>query len=114
MAEQRDVTALLLALLLAEGRREGFDRSDCSNGPDEYGNWPCEPQRLFGSDEAECQTCGRVATWKERLYGVKIGRGTITRWKGAPITSRSMAAHCAFVIEEWTGERGEIVEIADA
>jgi hypothetical protein len=97
--------------LFADARREAFDHSECGNGPDEYGNWPCEPQVIFGSNDAECQTCGRVAAWKAPAYGVKITRGTVTRWKDEPISSRAMAAHCAGVIEEWTGERGEIVEV---
>lgn len=51
--------------LFADARREAFDRGDCTNGPDEYGNYPCEPHVLFGANEAECQTCGRVAAWGE-------------------------------------------------
>ncbi len=47
----------------AECRCAVFDRADCTNGPDEDGNWPCDPAVLFGSREAECQTCGRVAAW---------------------------------------------------
>ena len=33
-------------------------RMDCPNGPDEEGNWPCDPQGYFGA--LECQVCGRV------------------------------------------------------
>jgi hypothetical protein len=33
-------------------------RMDCPNGPDEDGNWPCDPKGYFGV--AECQVCGRV------------------------------------------------------
>jgi len=40
-----------------------FYRGDCSNGPDEDGNWPCDPKVLFGLNEAECQVCGRIAAW---------------------------------------------------
>lgn len=46
-------------------RQDAFARSDCGNGPDEYGNWPCDPQVAFGGQFAECQTCGRVAAWGE-------------------------------------------------
>ncbi len=44
-------------------RCAAFDRGDCTNGADEDGNWPCDPQVLLGCREAECQTCGRVAPW---------------------------------------------------
>lgn len=33
----------------------------CPNGPDEHGNYPCEPKGYFGI--AECQVCGRIGTW---------------------------------------------------
>jgi hypothetical protein len=54
-------------------RVELFDRSDCPNGPDEYGNWPCDPQVLLGGHEAECQVCGRVAAWGETKERTKPG-----------------------------------------
>ncbi len=56
---------------VSKARREAFDRSDCTNGPDEYGNWPCDPRVLYGDDQAECQTCGRVAAWKEMECGAR-------------------------------------------
>lgn len=37
--------------------------NECTNGPDEMGNWPCDPQGYFGV--AECQVCGRVGAWPE-------------------------------------------------
>lgn len=48
-------------------RVEAYDIDDCPNGPDEYGNWPCEPKVLLGGGWAECAICGRVAAWN---YGV--------------------------------------------
>jgi hypothetical protein len=42
----------------------GFDRSECGNGPDEHGEWPCDPQVAFGGAVAECSVCGRVARWE--------------------------------------------------
>jgi hypothetical protein len=39
------------------------EKGECANGPDEHGNWPCDPQVLFGGKLAECQVCGRVAAW---------------------------------------------------
>lgn len=47
----------------AECRCAAFDRGDCTNGPDEHGNWPCDPKVISGLDEAECQACGRVAAF---------------------------------------------------
>jgi hypothetical protein len=38
-------------------------QSDCPNGPDEYGNWPCDPQGYFGV--YECQVCGRVGVIRD-------------------------------------------------
>jgi hypothetical protein len=50
-------------VVFASARVALFDKGDCPNGPDEDGDWPCDPQVLFGGREAECQTCGRVAAW---------------------------------------------------
>lgn len=44
-------------------RREAYDIGGCPNGPDGYGNYPCDPKVLYGSRLAECQVCGRVAAW---------------------------------------------------
>ena len=52
-------------------RQEAYDLGTCPNGPDEYGNWPCDPKVLFGGGYAECQVCGRVAAW---------GRETTKAW----------------------------------
>jgi hypothetical protein len=38
---------------------------DCPNGPDEYGNWPCDPKGYFGV--AECQVCGRVGLMRPEV-----------------------------------------------
>jgi hypothetical protein len=43
--------------------------SDCPNGPDEEGNWPCDPQGYFGV--MECQVCGRVGVLRAGLEGPK-------------------------------------------
>lgn len=53
---------------LDTARREAYDREGCTNGPDEQGNWPCDPQVIYGADEAECQVCGRIAAWKEARH----------------------------------------------
>jgi hypothetical protein len=37
---------------------------DCPNGPDEDGNWPCDPQGYGGV--AECQVCGRVGVFRNQ------------------------------------------------
>lgn len=50
----------------ARSRKTAFDHNGCTNGPDEEGNWPCDPLVVFGGTEAECQVCGRVAAWDER------------------------------------------------
>ncbi len=39
-------------------------RGECPNGPDEYGNWPCDPKGYFGV--AECQVCGFIGKWPGR------------------------------------------------
>jgi hypothetical protein len=39
------------------------DMSECPNGPDEDGNWPCNPKGYFGV--AECQVCGWIGAWSE-------------------------------------------------
>jgi hypothetical protein len=49
--------------LFADARRDAYDRGGCPNGPDEHGDYPCDPKVLFGLREAECQVCGRVAAW---------------------------------------------------
>ena len=41
--------------------QEASELSDCPNGPDEDGNWPCDPKGYFGV--AECQTCGQIGQW---------------------------------------------------
>lgn len=35
----------------------------CTNGPDEHGHYPCDPQILFSGDwtVSECQACGRFS-----------------------------------------------------
>lgn len=50
---------------LREARQDAFDKSDCGNGPDEYGNWPCDPEVVFGDKWAVCSVCGREAAWGE-------------------------------------------------
>jgi hypothetical protein len=50
---------------LFDARQAALDKSDCGNGPDEYGNYPCDPKVLFGGGFAECRVCGRVAPWSE-------------------------------------------------
>ena len=53
---------------IAANRHErvaALDKSDCPNGSDGDGNYPCDPKVLYGGGMAECQTCGRVAAWKE-------------------------------------------------
>jgi len=37
--------------------------NECPNGPDEDGNWPCDPKGYFGV--VECQTCRRIGVWLE-------------------------------------------------
>ena len=37
--------------------------SDCLNGPDEDGSWPCDPRGYFGI--FECQICGRVGVVRD-------------------------------------------------
>jgi hypothetical protein len=49
-------------------RKAAYDHSDCPNGPDEHGNYPCDPQVLLGGGQAECQTCGRIAAWQPPTY----------------------------------------------
>lgn len=52
---------------MAEGVSSGTG-SGCPNGPDEYGNWPCDPVVVDyeGRDpDAECLVCGRVARWTD-------------------------------------------------
>lgn len=44
-------------------RKEAYDLGGCPNGPDEYGNYPCDPKVLYGGGMAECQVCGRLAVW---------------------------------------------------
>lgn len=51
---------------LAEARKAALDKTDCTNGPDEDGNWPCDPKVIYDGREAECQTCGAVAAWRPR------------------------------------------------
>jgi len=55
-----------------ESRVAAFDKSDCPNGPDEHGDWPCDPKVLFGGREAECQACGRVAAWPATFVRVAL------------------------------------------
>lgn len=44
-------------------RQEAFGRNECPNGPDEDGNWPCDPQVTYGGGWAECSVCGRAGAW---------------------------------------------------
>lgn len=44
-------------------RQEAFDLDHCGNGPDEEGNWPCDPQVIYGGGWAECAVCGRQGRW---------------------------------------------------
>lgn len=43
-----------------ERLRELQEPTECSNGPDEDGNWPCDPQVTLDGGWAECRVCGRV------------------------------------------------------
>lgn len=53
-------------------RQTAFDRCVCDNGPDEYGNWPCDPQVVFGDKWAVCSVCGREAAWGETKGDVEV------------------------------------------
>lgn len=39
--------------------------TDCANGPDEYGNYPCDPQVTFGGGWAVCAVCGREGAFND-------------------------------------------------
>lgn len=69
MAEKK--TPELIARL--QVRQAAFGLSDCPNGPDEDGTWPCDPQVVFGGGWAQCQVCGREGNWPQKQVVVERG-----------------------------------------
>jgi hypothetical protein len=54
-------------------RQEAFDLNECTNGPDEDGTYPCDPQVILGGGWAQCQVCGREGKWSSTQAPAKSG-----------------------------------------
>ena len=91
--------------------------TDCPNGPDEYGHYPCDP-KVYGGI-AECRVCGRIARWlalSPKGISDSLGWHVISGEQLLETLRRAQAGEDAGLLfaELWANAEHEYIEGTDA